>query len=78
MLAVRAELDAVISDAVHAQRDVYGRSWADIARAAGITRQSAYERWGRRNARTEQSSPQNGTEDRSGIEQLQELLSLEG
>ncbi len=46
MLAVRAELDAAIAFAVRTSRERWGRSWADIGRAAGVTRQTAHERWG--------------------------------
>lgn len=89
MLAVRTELDAVILAAVYEQNQIQERSWAAIGGAAGITRQSAYDRWGkavreraetdpRVIARKAKSAPQNGTEGRSGIEYLQDLLSLEG
>jgi len=47
MLAVAAELDAQIALAVQGNRDKHGRSWADIAAGAGITRQAAQQRWGR-------------------------------
>ncbi|MEU8347859.1 hypothetical protein AB0C74_39695 [Spirillospora sp. NPDC048832] len=49
---VRAEANAVaeaqirLADAVQAAR-AEGSSWAEIGRAAGMTRQSAHERWGR-------------------------------
>ena len=44
LLKLRAELDEAISVAVAGQRS-YGRSWAAIAYAAGMTRQAAWERW---------------------------------
>jgi hypothetical protein len=47
LLALRAQLDDAIRDAVATQRGVHGRSWADIARATGTTRQGAQQRWGR-------------------------------
>lgn len=47
MLAIRADLDAAIAAAVTGQREIHGRSWADIARAAGISRQAAQQRWGK-------------------------------
>lgn len=46
MLAVRAELDEAIASAVRVSRERWGRSWADIGRAAGVTKQTAHERWG--------------------------------
>lgn len=46
MLAVHATFSAAIQDAVTAQRARHGTSWADIGRAAGITRQAAQQRWG--------------------------------
>lgn len=46
MLAVHAEFGAAIQGAVTAQRARYGTSWADIGKAAGITRQAAQQRWG--------------------------------
>jgi hypothetical protein len=45
MIAARRDLDAAIASAVHNSRNRHGRSWTDIGRAAGITRQSARERW---------------------------------
>lgn len=49
LLALRDDLEEAIAVAVDGQRQT-GRSWADIARAAGVSRQSAHERWGQRNA----------------------------
>lgn len=46
MLEVRAAFDEAIADAVAGLRSEWDASWADIGRAAGITRQSARERWG--------------------------------
>lgn len=46
MLAVRDEFDAVIAEAVRHARERWGWSWADIGRAAGVTKQTAHERWG--------------------------------
>lgn len=46
MLALRAELDGAIRAAVEGLHEGQGWSWAAIGRAAGITRQSALERWG--------------------------------
>lgn len=46
LIALRAELDAAIVDAVAGQLAV-GRSWADVARGAGVSRQTAHEKWSR-------------------------------
>lgn len=46
LVALRDTLEAVITEAIEGQRAA-GRSWADIGRALGITRQSAHERYGR-------------------------------
>lgn len=47
LIALRGDLEAAIADAVHATRERHRRSWADIARATGTTRQAAQQRWGR-------------------------------
>lgn len=47
LLGLRDELDAAIAYAVKGQREAYGRSWSDIARATGTTRQAAQQRWGK-------------------------------
>ena len=47
LIALRADLDAAIADAVHGQRE-HGKSWAGIALATGTTREAAYQRWGRK------------------------------
>lgn len=48
LVALRAELDEAIQAAVDGMRG-RGRdiSWTWIGRALGITRQAAYQRWGR-------------------------------
>lgn len=46
LLELQAHLDAAIASAVQGQRETHGRSWADIARAAGSSRQAAQKRWG--------------------------------
>lgn len=46
LVELRRDLDTAISDAVVGQRATHGRSWADIGRAVGMTRQSAQQRWG--------------------------------
>jgi hypothetical protein len=47
MLALQAHFQDVVAQAVQAQREVHGRSWADIAQAAGTTRQAAQMKWGK-------------------------------
>lgn len=47
MLQVRAELDDAIAAAVAGQRERHGRSWAEVARGLGVTRQAAQMRYGR-------------------------------
>lgn len=46
LVALRETLDQAITEAVNGQRQAYGRSWADVARGLGMTRQSAHERYG--------------------------------
>ncbi|ASR84000.1 hypothetical protein SEA_SWENSON_20 [Arthrobacter phage Swenson] len=46
MLEVQRELDAAIQAAVDSQRKNHGRSWADIARATGTSRQAAQKKYG--------------------------------
>jgi hypothetical protein len=48
LVQLRAMLDDVIADAVASSRETWGRSWADIARPLGITRQGAEQRYQRR------------------------------
>lgn len=47
LIALRDDLEAAIADAVRGQREQHGRSWADIARGLGTTRQNAQQRYGR-------------------------------
>lgn len=46
LIALRDQVDLTIATAVRSSRERHGRSWADIARAAGTTRQAAQQRWG--------------------------------
>ncbi len=46
MLALRDEFDLAVAAGVRGMRENYGYSWADIGRAAGMTRQAAHEKWG--------------------------------
>lgn len=48
MVEVKRVMDEALADAVRGQRDKLGRSWAEIARGLGTTRQSAYERFARK------------------------------
>ncbi len=47
LIALRDDLEAAIADAVRGQREQHGRSWSDIARGLGTTRQNAQQRYGR-------------------------------
>jgi hypothetical protein len=46
MLGLSAEIDIAISQAVTGLR-AFGYSWAEIGARLGITRQAAWQRWGR-------------------------------
>ena len=46
MLGLSAEIDAAIAQAVTGLRG-FGYSWAEIGSRLGITRQAAWQRWGR-------------------------------
>lgn len=46
ILAVRAELDEAIDNAVQGMR-ASGFSWAEIAAPLGMSRQAAQQRWGK-------------------------------
>lgn len=46
MIAAANDLEVSIARAIYGQRTIYGRSWADIARATGTTRSGAQDRWG--------------------------------
>lgn len=45
MVTLRAEVERAIGKAIATQRHRYGRSWAEIARGVGTTREAAYERY---------------------------------
>jgi hypothetical protein len=47
LIKLQAEVDAVIADAINTGRKRWEWSWADIARAAGTTREAAWKRWGK-------------------------------
>lgn len=47
LIALQADLDAAIQDAVDGQK-AHGKSWAMIGVGAGTTREAAFQRWGRR------------------------------
>ena len=44
---LRDEFDAILRDSVHQMREVNGFSWAQIGDELGMTRQGAYQRFGR-------------------------------
>jgi Flp pilus assembly CpaE family ATPase len=50
-LAAMLELQSVLAESIQAavslQRSKHGRSWADIARGAGTSRQAAQMKWGK-------------------------------
>jgi hypothetical protein len=46
MLGLSAEIDDAISQAVTGLRE-FGYSWAEIGSRLGVTRQAAWQRWGR-------------------------------
>ena len=46
MLGLSAEIDIAISQVVTGLRE-FGYSWAEIGARLGITRQAAWQRWGR-------------------------------
>lgn len=48
LVELRGVLEEAITTAIHGQREATGRSWAHIGMALGITRQSAQERYGKR------------------------------
>ncbi|MEJ7633262.1 hypothetical protein [Aeromicrobium sp.] len=47
LVGLRDELESAITAAVQGQRERHGRSWADVARGLGTTRQAAQMRHGR-------------------------------
>lgn len=46
LVAMREVVEEAIADAVHGQRATYGRSWSEIARGLGTSRQYAQRRYG--------------------------------
>lgn len=47
LVELRDVLEQAIADAVTGQREQLGRSWADIARGLGTSRQAAQQRYGK-------------------------------
>jgi hypothetical protein len=47
LIAARVLLDKITGEAIARMRTDHALSWSDIARAAGTSRQAAYERWNR-------------------------------
>lgn len=50
LVELRSEVESAIAHAVDGQRTTHGRSWADVGRGLGVTRQEAQRRYGRRAA----------------------------
>ncbi len=48
LVHLRGELDQAIETAIHGQRSI-GRSWEHIGLALGISRQGAFQRYGKKN-----------------------------
>lgn len=48
MVEVKRVMDEAVAEAVRGQRENLGRSWAEIARGLGTSRQAAYERFSRK------------------------------
>ena len=46
-IQLQDELSNAIGQAVAAMRDTHGYSWADVAAELGVTRQAAFQRYGR-------------------------------
>jgi len=46
LLLLQVTLDEAVQTAVDGQRDNGGKSWADIARGTGKSREAAFQRWG--------------------------------
>lgn len=47
LVKARADMDAAIAEAVVANVAEHGYSWADIGRELGITKQAAFQRYGK-------------------------------
>lgn len=50
LVAMRDVLEEAITEAVRGMRALHGRSWGDVARGLGTTRQAAQMRYGERPA----------------------------
>lgn len=50
LIGLQELLDATIAGTVATMRERHGWSWADIARATGVSKQAAAQRWGHRRA----------------------------
>lgn len=53
MVAISGEMNDLIAEAVQGLRDK-GYSWADVGQRLGVSRQAAFERWGKRAQRLRQ------------------------
>lgn len=47
LVEAQREMERVVRDAVRAMREHHGYSWAEIAAELNLTRQGAYQRYGR-------------------------------
>jgi hypothetical protein len=47
LVELRTDLEAAITEAVTVQRDRWGRSWTEIGRGLGTTKQAAQQRYGK-------------------------------
>ena len=56
MADLAREVDDLVAAAVAAQR-AGGRSWGDVGRALGVTRQAAQQRFGSRSSASQPSAP---------------------
>lgn len=45
LVELREVVEQAIADAVRGQREQHGRSWADVAKGLGVTRQAAQMRY---------------------------------
>lgn len=50
LVALREDLERAITEAVTIQRGQWGRSWAEIGRGLGTTRQAAQQHYGKESA----------------------------
>lgn len=63
LLNLSRDLDALIQATITNGRKRWGWTWESIARAAGVTRSAAFQRWDQGKGQPEQASPQEGAQD---------------